>query len=127
MRAHFGDANVLDQACRLLRNVTCPDDSVGGNRKQRAADSGAIEVVVAAMLRHPQEAKVQHQGSAALRNICASVDDVAATRTVRSDASARTACAVSADRPDAGAHTSTSMGRRAGASSARSTRSSRFV
>ena len=83
MRAHFGDANVLDKACRLLRNVTCPDDSAGGNRKQRAADSGAIEVVVAAMLRHPQEANVQHQGSAALRNICASVDDAAATRKQR--------------------------------------------
>lgn len=83
MRAHAGDANVQDQACRLLRNITCPDDSVGGNRKQRATDSGAIEVVVAAMLRHPQEAKVQHQGSAALRNICASIDDAAAARKQR--------------------------------------------
>lgn len=83
MRAHACNAAVQDQACRLLRNVTCPDDSVGGNRKQRATDAGAIEVVVAAMLRHPQAANVQHQGSASLRNICASVDDAAATRKQR--------------------------------------------
>jgi len=52
-------------------------------RKQRAADAGGIELVVAAMQAHPQVVSVQDFGCCALFNVCYGSDAAARARRQR--------------------------------------------
>ena len=52
-------------------------------RKQRAAEAGAIEAVVAAMWAHLQVPGVQERGCIALRNVCCGGDAAAPARKQR--------------------------------------------
>ena len=79
-------------------------DAAAFARKQRAADAGGIELVVAALQAHPQVALVQQDGCQALVDVCFGSDAAARARrqrAVTADATEAVAGAMQAHPGDA--------------------------
>ena len=83
MQAHPQVAGVQEHGCRTLNNVCGGDDAAAPARRQRAAEAGALEAVVAAMWTHLQVSGVQGQGCMALRSMCCGDDAAALARRQR--------------------------------------------
>ena len=66
MRAHPQVADVQVEGCSALVNVRNASDAAGLARSHRAAEAGALEVLVAAMRTHSQAADVQVVGCSTL-------------------------------------------------------------
>ena len=79
-----------------MGNVCCGTDAAAFARKQRAADAGGIEVVVAALQAHPQHAGVQRYGCGAVANVCSGSDAAARARRQRAVIAGATEAAVGA-------------------------------
>ena len=78
LRAHGSVSRVALAACGRLADL-CKDEQ----NRQAAADTGALEAIMAALQAHPQDAGVQQSGCRALFNMCFGSDAAARARRQR--------------------------------------------
>ena len=73
LRAHPQEGigkHIAVRGIAVLHSLCLSDDAAGRARKQRAADAGALEAVVAAMRAHPQVENMQRYGCGLLLGVC---------------------------------------------------------